>query len=296
MTTKNERRRQARERAREARESARRREHRAKFLIRSGIVIAVVGVATVVALAVATSVRPPGPGPRNMAGDGVRISTGLHAERSPARAVDAPPVSPPTTPTTPGKGEPLEIRVYLDFLCPACGAFEKTNGDYLERLARSGRAVIDYHALSILDQASARSRYSTRSAAAAACVADLEPDSFFVAVRALFGAQPAEGTTGPDNRALASTLVGATAVIDDSGAAHASRLTTCIVDGTFTDWVGASTERALRGPLPGTDVERVTATPTVVIDGTIFAPGDGSLESRLVDRYGESFSMAALTS
>ncbi|MGH3979996.1 MAG: DsbA family protein [Pseudonocardiaceae bacterium] len=88
-------------------------------------------------------------------------------------------------------GAPVTIDVYEDFLCPACGAFEETYGVALAQAVAQGRAVVRYHPVSILDEASEPEGYSTLAAGAAFCAAEA---GIFPALHdSLFGAQPAEG-------------------------------------------------------------------------------------------------------
>jgi len=42
------------------------------------------------------------------------------------------------------------IDVWEDFQCPACGLFEKVNGQYLHDVAQQGKAKVVYHVLSFL--------------------------------------------------------------------------------------------------------------------------------------------------
>lgn len=258
--TKNQRRVEARERARREREAAKRRELRAKVLLRSGIVAGVVAVSAVVALVVVSGIRPAGPGPRNMASDGIVVGKGGAAVRTSALAPGATPTPVPSTTSN----TMADIRIYSDFLCPLCGDFENDNKTYLGGLVESGGAMVDYHPMAILDRASAGSKYSTRSANAAACVADFSPDSYFAVNQALFAKQPDEGTVGLSDDELVSL------VSKVEGLGSKKEIAECIHDGSFVSWVADSTARALRGPIPGTDADKITGTPTVFVNGKQF--------------------------
>lgn len=149
-----------------------------------------------------------------------------------------------------GTGD-VVVTLYEDFLCPACRQLEEVSGDYLDELAAGPDVTVEYRPVAILDRLSAGSEYSTRSAAAAVCVAEEEgEDGFRAFVDALFAAQPAEGTAGPDDAALAE-LARSTGAGEESAA--------CISEGRFTGWVQRSTQQAQE--------LGVTGTPTVWVDG-----------------------------
>src|SRR5215218_1748349 len=88
------------------------------------------------------------------------------------------------------------VSVYADFLCPFCGLFEETNGPVLDDLREAGDVVVEYHPISILDRLSAGSQFSTRSATAAALIADRSPEAFVPFGHAMYATQPAENTEG----------------------------------------------------------------------------------------------------
>lgn len=150
------------------------------------------------------------------------------------------------------------VSVYTDFLCPFCALFETTNGPVLDDLRAAGDVVVEYHPISILDPLSAGSEFSTRSATAAALIADRAPEAFVPFTRAMFAHQPAENTPGLSNAQIAD--VAAAAGVDGA-------VVTAIRDGSsmtgansFAPWVAAATERA------GEDLPRL-ATPAILLDG-----------------------------
>ena len=73
---------------------------------------------------------------------------------------------------------------------------------------------------------------------------------------------------------------------------------TCIDETTFKTWVLASTDRALAGPIPNSDLEAVTGTPTVLVDGKQYV---GSLDDPnefsafVLQAVGESYSTSTPT-
>jgi protein-disulfide isomerase len=101
-----------------------------------------------------------------------------------------------------GTDEPKAVvSLYEDFLCPACGNFEKTFGPTINKLIDSGAVAADYYMVSILDRQG--DGYSTRASNAAYCVADESTDAFRRFHAALYAQQPAEGVGPfPDNARL----------------------------------------------------------------------------------------------
>jgi len=258
LPPKKDRREVARETARVQREEQKKREARNRWFLRGGIGLALVAVATIVAVLIVGSVKPPSPGPLNMASDGILMQgdgTTVSAVSTKATAADAKPVPTDVSELT----STVNIAVYLDYLCPYCGQFETTNGAQLNSWLTAGNITLETHPISILDQSSSGSKYSTRSANTAACVANYQPDSFLDVNSALFANQPTEGTTGLTNAELVS-LVEEAGVTDESVAS-------CITDQKFGDWVGDASARALDNPLPNTDIGPLTGTPTVLVQG-----------------------------
>lgn len=269
LPPKKDRREVARETARIQREEQKKRETRNRWFLRGGIGLALVAVAAIVAVLIVGSVKPPSPGPLNMASDGILMQgdgTTISAVPTAATAVDADPVPTDVSELT----STVNIAVYLDYLCPYCGEFETANGAQLASWLTAGNITLETHPVSILDQASSGSKYSTRSANAAACVANYQPDSFLDVNSALFANQPAEGTAGLSNAELVSLVE--EAGVTDEGVA------TCITDQEFGDWVGDATARALDDPLPNTDIGALTGTPTVLVQGVKYegALGDAA--------------------
>ena len=255
---KKDRREEARESARRMREEQKKRDQRRRWYLRGGIGIALIAVATIVALVIIGSVRPATPGPLNMASDGILLQgdgTAITAVPTEATQPDAEPVATDLSAHT----DTVNISVYLDYLCPFCGQFEVTNAEQLNSWLTAGNITLEVHPISILDGSSAGSKYSTRAANAASCVANYQPDSFLDVNAALFANQPTEGTDGLTDAELVS-------LVETAGVTDAS-VASCITDQEFGSWVGDATDRALAGPLPNTDVKNVAGTPTVLVQG-----------------------------
>jgi protein-disulfide isomerase len=169
-----------------------------------------------------------------------------------------------------GTGSDGAVRVvtYVDYFCPYCGEFEATNAQQLSEWVESGDVVLEVHPIAILDRASLGTRYSTRAANAAACVADSAPGSFEAFSALLFARQPAENTEGLSDADLVD-LAG------EAGVPEASDVRECIQTEQFSDWVADATDRALTSPLPDSDLDALTGTPTVIVDGVQY---EGSLD------------------
>jgi protein-disulfide isomerase len=151
---------------------------------------------------------------------------------------------------------PVTVAIYLDYMCPFCGRFERANSGELDRLVADGTIRIDLHVLSFLDRTSNGTRYSTRAANAIATVADRAPDKLLAFNSALFAGQPEEGSAGLSDDEIARLASDAGVpqdVVNEFGA------------GRFEPWVAKITDDAFGSG--------ITGTPTVKIDGKVF-PGD----------------------
>jgi protein-disulfide isomerase len=252
--SKNQRRDEARQRAREFRVQQARSDRRRKFFTQSGIVLGILVIAGLVGLSIYSAQPKPIVWPENMATDGIVLNQGMVAETSAALADGALPLVPTEDPNL------LNITIYQDYLCPVCGQFDASNGATLADLVNSGAAKLSIHPISILNSKSAGTKYSTRAANAAACVATQSPNSFWAFNQLLFANQPEEGSAGLSDDELAAYAA-------DAGVSDATVIADCIKKGTYEGWVDAQTKRALTGPLPNTDVPNVTGTPTVIVNG-----------------------------
>lgn len=249
----------ARQKARQLRVSQRRKDRRNRVLLRGGLVVALVAIVAIVAFVLVTSIRPPHDGPANMASDGVRISAGMKAERSPARPVDAKP-TPHALDTT---GQVVNIVVYVDYLCQYCGQFDRTNSAQIRKLVTSGAATLEIHPLPFYANRSAQgTQYSLRAANAAACVANYSPDQFFDFHRLLFEHEPSQTSAGLTDSRLQGFA-------SQAKARHLSSIRSCIKNRRYDDWTQAALSRASTGPLPNSTVKKATADglPLVLVDG-----------------------------
>ncbi|MEO7006897.1 MAG: thioredoxin domain-containing protein [Terrimesophilobacter sp.] len=254
--SKNRRREAARDKARALREAQKKKDRRNKYLLQGGIALAVLAIIAVVVIVITSAVRPPAAGPSNMASDGAVITKGLNTVRTPGLKGGTTPVPSPSD----GSSDVFNIRVYIDYLCPVCGAFEAANAPQIKKLVESGVATLEIHPVAILDRSSMGTQYSTRAANAFACVANYSPDSAFDYSAILFENQPAENTEGLNNAKLID-------LAKQVKVAKQSSVASCINDTKFKNWVSASTARALAGPLPNSDIEKLLGTPTVLVNG-----------------------------
>ncbi len=141
------------------------------------------------------------------------------------------------------------VSFYEDFLCPACGNFERNFGPTVSKMIDSGAIAADYYMTGLLSRPQ-NQEYSSRAGNAAYCVADESVDAFRRFHTALYttSIQPSEtGTTFPDNAKL-------TEIARESGVV--GKVPDCIRDGKYTAMVdGLATAAGIH------------ATPTVRING-----------------------------
>ena len=263
--TKNEKRQEAREKARALREKQSKKSKRNKILVQTSLAAGILVGITIVTVLILTSLRPPGPGPANMQSDGIKIGEGFQAVRTPALL----PEELPTPSAANPDGVPA-ISIFIDYSCPACAQFEAINGPLLRTWLENGTATVEYHILSFRDNATAGTRYATRAANSAACVAEHSPDNFFDFNELLLLNQP----VAPEKFELTDSEL--LQVAQASGATNLPAIESCIQDETFANWVRESTARAMStGPLPvvNAEVPLVTGTPAVFINGRVLPPG-----------------------
>jgi protein-disulfide isomerase len=281
--TRNERREAAREKARLLREEQKKRDRRNRLLIQGGVIVAILAVAGLVIGLVLQNTKPAGPGPANMASDGILLiggENGIEAVATPAIAEGDDP-----TPTEPDEsGTVANIVTYIDYLCPYCGQFETTNNETMRTMVESGAATLEVHPIAILTNKSAGTQYSLRAANAAACVAEYSPEAFFDFNGLMFENQPEELSAGLSDDEIKD-------IAAQAGAP--SSVDACIDDARFKGWVQAATERALTGPIPNSELDAITGTPTVLVNGKQYV---GSLEDTaefqafVLQAAGESYS------
>jgi protein-disulfide isomerase len=251
--SKNQRRQLAREKARRTLEQQKKRDRRSRWALQGGLALVLVAIIAIVGLVIWNGVRPAGPGPANMASDGIHIGEGFKATPTAALASDADPV-----PTATEGSDVVNIRVYLDYLCPYCKEFEETNAEQLEGYIETGAATVEIHPLAVLT--SRAQGYSLRAANAAACVANYSPDRFWEFNRLMFDNQPAEQSSGLDNDAIID-------IAKKARVTKAGSIADCVADQRYKGWVDAATDRVLTGDIPDSNIDQVQGTPIIVVNG-----------------------------
>lgn len=174
-------------------------------------------------------------------------------------AAGAEPTSEPSPKPT-GTAEPVDIRVYVDYLSTEAREFQAANATQLSKWVGDDAASLTYYPVAMLTSKSNGTKYSLRAAGAAACVATHASDRFFAFNHELLTNQPAVDSDGYSDQQLADMAQGA-------GVSDIATVRSCIEDETYTGWAKAATDRAIKG-LPGTDGQALTATPTVLVNGT----------------------------
>jgi protein-disulfide isomerase len=253
-----QRREDARIKARQLRESQKKRDRRNRLMLQGGIGVAVVVALAIVAVIIVSSIRPPVSGPLNMASDGIVIGEGLKVVPTGSLPPDAAPVASTPDPS----GNVVSIRIYADYLCPTCSQFMKTNGKQIEAMASSGAVTVEFHPVALLTSHSSGTKYSLRAANAAGCVANASPNHFYAFNSLLFKHQPGESSPGLSDAQLKKYVASA-------NANSRGTIDTCIDKGTFEPWVQAATDRAVAGPIPGTDLKpsKLNSSMLVLVDG-----------------------------
>ena len=102
-----------------------------------------------------------------------------------------------------GDGE-NRLDTYIDFMCPVCNQFEQVYGAEIEGMVDDGDITLGIHPISILDDQSNGTQFSTRAANAAYCVAVADADASLPFLQAMFENQPAEQTPRPDRTTRSS--------------------------------------------------------------------------------------------
>lgn len=290
--TKNQRREQAREQARLAREAEKKREKRNRLLLQGGIVLVVVAILGVVALVLSQTMKPAGPGPANMISGGVTFGSDLAVEKT-AALQDG---EERTARDVDWEKSPIDVTVYVDYMCPACGNFEQKHGSMLEQYVGSGDITLTVYPINFLDSQSLGTKYSTRAANLFSCVVEQQPDTAFALHNRLLSSsvQPSEGTTGLTDDQLLENA-------EAAGATLTTELKQCVKDQRFASFISANyksvSETGIQGLAEGAQLmdprtgelmaadqpQRLMSTPTVIVNGQQWVDGrDGTLEEYIL--------------
>lgn len=257
--TKNERRQHAREVSRQRADAEKRRKRRNKWFLQGGIGLGIIAIAAIITLVVVNVNNAPAvsaAGPKNMATGAIQF-TGEGGEVTPVttKAVTAK-GTPSAVPTSNTDGA-VAVTEYVDWACPVCKQFEAAYADQILDKVKSGDATLAIQPVSILDRSYQSSRYASRAANAAMCVANYAPDKFLDVQTQFFDNQPAEGTSGLTNAEIAKLV--------KAGGATGSNVSECLSTEQFKGWVTKSTKLVTANEaLQGT---QGFGTPTVVVNG-----------------------------
>lgn len=271
----------ARDRARELRDLHAKQDKRRRLIIQGGIAAALVLIVAVVAL-VFLLPRSENRGPQNMLSDGIKIGEDLKAVRTPGLQPGAAPV-----PSAENPPSVVDIQLYVDYLCDACGQFSEANSDQLRSWAETGAATVEIHPVAMLTTKSAGTQYSLRAASAGACVADLSPDHFYDFHEALLRDQPEEGSEGLSDDEMLDRA-------EAAGVTALGQIRRCVSENRYRSWVKEATARALAGPIPGASIPKVDSPLTILVNGEQFIPSasfdPSELAQFVVQAAGDAFS------
>lgn len=237
--------------AAQARASAEAQTKRRKLLAIGGLAVAVVVLVVVVVFVLGSEEKPLGY-------QGEPGSLSLQDVAAPAGANDdgGIPVGPGLVAGTDSGADATLVEVLFDYRCPYCAVFEAANGPELTRLADAGTITLVYRPVSFLDRAEGSRQYSTRSATAAALVADRAPEHFIAFHEGLMANQPEAGE-GPDDGDIAR--VARAAGLPEEVVAQLTE-TAAGSERAFARWIHAATAR-------GDELLGGLTTPSVLING-----------------------------
>ena len=257
--TKNERRQHARDVARQRADAEKRRKRRNRWFLQGGIGVGIIAIAAIVAIVIvnvnnANTVSATGP--KNMATGAIQF-TGQNGEVTPVTTGNVTANGSATPVPTKNADGAVAVTEYVDWACPVCKQFEAAYADQILDKVKSGDATLAIQPVSILDRSYQNSRYASRAANAAMCVANYAPDKFLDVQTQFFDNQPEEGTSGLTNKQIADLV--------KAGGATGSDITSCLSSEQFKGWVTKSTSRVTADE----DLQGAQGfgTPTIVVNG-----------------------------
>ncbi|GAA2177620.1 hypothetical protein GCM10009784_29040 [Arthrobacter parietis] len=249
---------ESREQARRVVEERERREKRASFLIKWGVVAAIVAILVIIGLIVAGNLRSqvPDAGPAPAHGNeygGITLTSTTELATTSLETVDVaslPDEAPNAADPPPGveasaTDQPVQVVAYVDVNCVHCANFEQTHAEQIQTWLDEGAITFEYRNVAYLDPNS-QTEYSSRGAAALACVADTSPRAYWDFSAALFGNFENGELSDGELAEMAAT-------------AGAGDISACLEEDTFRPWVKFGTQAA--------ETYGVSGTPTVFVDG-----------------------------
>lgn len=272
----------AREKARQIAAAQAKKEKTAKTILYTGIAVVVVAVLAVVGTLVWQSTRPAA-APAGMVSGTLAFGPGDDGLQpvQPQGEEDGADVSSLPTAEEAGVQEgAAHVKVYLDFQCPGCRAFEETHAATLTQLAQDGSILLEYEPVAILDRYSNGNEYSTRAANMVDCIADSGQQDLLPGLfESLFAQQPEEGANGMEDDQLLSIAEEAGVDLDASVSADDDEVThvrSCVEQQGFARYVERSTQAALGD-------EGLQGTPYVTVNGDPYKGDLGSREGFAAD-------------
>jgi len=231
-------------------------------------VVAVGAVGTAVTMAVTSTVSKPVMNPQGLDGDGIIVRSLTDTDAASVPSTPLPDESTAGEETSepapaPSQAAAVDVHIYVDYLSPGAGEFERANARQLAGWIEEGAVTITYHPVAMLTASSNGTKYSLRAAAASACVATHSPDQFYAFNHELLVDQPEVDSGGRTDVELADLAVAV-------GVDTPKVVRSCIEDGDYLTWVKEATSRALAGPLVGTDDLVLTSAPMVVVNGEAY--------------------------
>lgn len=163
----------------------------------------------------------------------------------------------------PVKGAPT-VEIYMDFMCPGCGALHRSLDSELISLVKAGQINLEIHLMSFMDPYST-DEYSSRTGTAATYIAQHDPDHLLAFIANLYKKdfQPDESNYKPVSNAKIKEQAVAAGITP--GMADKA------LKGEYKAWLKAlDTYTPLRKELWDTSgqAKGQMSTPTVVINGT----------------------------
>ncbi|CAM5657283.1 membrane protein [Streptomyces spiroverticillatus] len=244
MSEKNfEGKRTARERLIKEREAQKSRDKRRRVLVVGAAVVGVLGLAAVAGVVAANS------------GGGKDDSDKAGPVVAPAGAVGKGKVAIPVGMTD----APSLMTVYEDMRCPACGMFENSMRDTINKLEKEGKVRAEYHLVSFIDNG-VKGNGSKYAANALGCAQDA--GKFHEYHDVLFRNQPEETDDAFGKKSYLLELAGKVPGL------RGATFDGCVEKGTHAGWVGEVQADFDKSPYK--------ATPTVLLNGGAIFPQKGN--------------------
>jgi protein-disulfide isomerase len=167
-----------------------------------------------------------------------------------------------------GVGKPIAgvptVQTYMDFMCPACGMFERQMGPTWQKLVDAGQINLEMHPNAFLD-ASSSDQYSTRATSAIVYVAQHAPSHLLTSFMAMYeqNYQPQEG---PNYQSISNKKIAQQ--LEKAGVPH--DVAQSAIKSTYTKWVTAMAAYTARRPElqhQSGEFKGEMTTPTILING-----------------------------